>query len=660
MNRKLVGAAVLCLVPVIFQACGSTDRQTCEPGRQIDCTCSGGATGFQKCLDDGSGWGECECGCEKDCTGLACGPDPVCGESCGTCDTGEDCVSGACRCGGTGPDCGAGETCCGSECSDLDVDRDHCGDCSVACNPGEFCRDGTCVPGCNDSGDCVGLTCCDGSCVDLGVNNSHCGACGVACGDGEICVGGSCQCGGTGPDCSSDEICCGTTCHDPETDEDHCGDCTTSCDLGYICCDSECFDYMNSDLHCGDCETSCESWEGCLGGICVPDMPCDCVYDCGQRESGLTCNQTENYCEPGSPPVSCQENCDCYIAEVCRNGQCVEMASECSADGDCDSGQVCSGGWCVNVPCQSREDCSPPECVCVNQVCTSPPSTCQSNQDCCWGYVCSFGSCRRDVVNCLSDENCIAVDPEYPRCLDGMCVLECVNDLDCPLPGQVCIDNHCVEPGCTVASCQQGQWCDVTDGQCKPGCDENSDCVSPDTCNFSTHQCGQTDCCGGACDLLTQYCEGFTCQCVDLCQTDEDCPAGFVCKADGRCWCTTTSCPSGSTCNVQTGSCEVDPILCAEDNDCPDGWTCDQVASECESLGTAQEGNVCYGDSHCDAAAGLLCDSSLFCIGCAISDPEFNPTYTCRYECSLLLPNCPGGQECLYRHLGLKGLCMPP
>lgn len=69
---------------------------------------------------------------------------------------------------------------------------------------------------------------------------------------------------------------------------------------------------------------------------------------------------------------------------------------------------------------------------------------------------------------------------------------------------------------------------------------------------------------------------------------------------------------------------------------------------------------MCFEDAHCNAAAGLLCDNSLFCTGCAIADPDFDPTYTCRYECSLLLPNCPGGQDCLYRHLGLKGLCMPP
>jgi len=33
----------------------------CEAGRQASCACVGGGEGAQRCLDDGSGWGSCEC-----------------------------------------------------------------------------------------------------------------------------------------------------------------------------------------------------------------------------------------------------------------------------------------------------------------------------------------------------------------------------------------------------------------------------------------------------------------------------------------------------------------------------------------------------------------------------------------------------------------------
>lgn len=38
------------------------------------------------------------CPDDMDCTGLACGPDPVCGESCGSCGYIEFCAAGVCTC----------------------------------------------------------------------------------------------------------------------------------------------------------------------------------------------------------------------------------------------------------------------------------------------------------------------------------------------------------------------------------------------------------------------------------------------------------------------------------------------------------------------------------------------------------------------------------
>ena len=41
-------------------------------------------------------YGGSDCPSEKNCSGLECGPDPVCGESCGLCSGGQTCQSGQC------------------------------------------------------------------------------------------------------------------------------------------------------------------------------------------------------------------------------------------------------------------------------------------------------------------------------------------------------------------------------------------------------------------------------------------------------------------------------------------------------------------------------------------------------------------------------------
>jgi hypothetical protein len=87
---------------------------------------------------------------------------------------------------------------------------------------------------------------------------------------------------------------------------------------------------------------------------------------------------------------------------------------------------------------------------------------------------------------------------------------------------------------------------------------------------------------------------------------------------------------------------------------------CDPFNLVCVPADAQGEGDLCFTDSQCDAQAGLLCDSSIHCTGCANLDPDFLPTFTCRYECGLLTKECPiPERECLYRHVGLKGLCMP-
>ena len=116
--------------------------------------------------------------CVSDCEGQECGPDPVYGESCGTCTGGKVCEEGQCVCE---PEDHKG-------CCDWNICWiDSCGNEGPVIEPCPLaCLNGQCV-------DCaaVGLADCSGLCKPLGTN-SDCTACGDTCVDGEGCLGGEC------------------------------------------------------------------------------------------------------------------------------------------------------------------------------------------------------------------------------------------------------------------------------------------------------------------------------------------------------------------------------------------------------------------------------------------------------------------------------------
>ncbi|NMB77110.1 MAG: hypothetical protein GYA21_18525 [Myxococcales bacterium] len=161
------------------------DQGTCRPGCVPDCTgriCgSDGCGGSCGNCDPGAGQvcveasGQCVV-CAPDCRDLECGPDPVCGALCGTCE-------GGFRCSATGqceevcrPDCQG--RACGLDpvCGTLE-----CG----ACPPGEACdAQGRCGPACVP--DCQGRVCgLDPVCGTL-----ECGACP---GEERCDAGGQCR-----------------------------------------------------------------------------------------------------------------------------------------------------------------------------------------------------------------------------------------------------------------------------------------------------------------------------------------------------------------------------------------------------------------------------------------------------------------------------------
>lgn len=335
------------------------------------------------------------------------------------------------------------------------------------------------------------------------------------------------------------------------------------------------------------CQTKndCADNEDCIGGVCQEIKSCSCNYDCGERSESMVCNTSLSRCEPGSPPTACTDFCDCAANEVCSgDGQCVPAGGDdktCTSSDQCGQDEKCIDNRCVPKSCTTRDDCANTIClVCKNNECTKPPGMCQGDDDCCSGFHCNFGTCIPDSGGCQADDDC--TDPDFPRCRDGECTPECVNDADCG-GGQQCRDNECVSPGCTIETCPQGQWCNPDAGaagvgECQDGCDQNSDCAAGKQCNYDSHICVD-DCCGG-------------------------------CGADQYC---------DTSCACQT--------RCTGNQDCQQDWECDLDSGQCHPAGAGQEGDACTVDLDCDNSQGLLCDTCDICQ----NPPQ---TLTCLYDCA--------------------------
>ena len=103
---------------------------------------------------------------DKNCDGLECGLDPVCGVSCGGCGGGETCQAGQCVGAPCEPNCSGKE--CGS---------DGCEGSCGSCHCGENCQSGACVFNACDGKEC-GSDGCGGSCgtcpAGTGCDGAHC------------------------------------------------------------------------------------------------------------------------------------------------------------------------------------------------------------------------------------------------------------------------------------------------------------------------------------------------------------------------------------------------------------------------------------------------------------------------------------------------------
>lgn len=201
-------------------------------------------------------------------------------------------------------------------------------------------------------------------------------------------------------------------------------------------------------------------------------------------------------------------------------------------------------------------------------------------------------------------------------------------------------------------------------------CSSNGDCTPPDVCLFDPATgelaCGVGDGMGATGDACTDgsECASGIClngQCADPCAGEEDCPAGYTCRA--------SEVPTDSG-TVTIDVCVPELAPCLADSDCGAGEVCtvdretDLVLGCDEPIGAGTVGTTCSADGDCqsnlclDGAcsapceapndcndAGSTCDSTTVTTGNGSADLNAcvpREEGTCQSDA-----DCAGGQRCV-------------
>ncbi len=351
---------------------------------------------------DGQFYSDVPSDCEPNCEGLECGPDPVCGWSCGDCPGYDFCMEGVCHecipncerdfrnCG----DDGCGGSC--GECTDQYQECDeHIGRCVMGCIPN--CAGRQCGPdGCGGScGDCAPeLTCntANGNCQETCVpycTNRECGT------DG---CGGFCPPGSDG------------TCEFPRN----------------------CYEFS------GRCVDECV--RQCEGRECGDDQ---CGGRCGYCALGYGCNEMVGECEP--LPLTCSQVRLCIRACGTVDEECPDECRAISTGTSLtlfDNLQSCLATHCADEPWASLN-------ICLAEHCRSALTACGLDFRCgdpgtqaCMSAATCMGSCgdAACVNNCLcqADEPAYGQARAYAECIVQNCPAfdaECLQEAQMPMMG---------------------------------------------------------------------------------------------------------------------------------------------------------------------------------------------------------------------------------
>ncbi len=429
-----------------------------------------------------------------------------CPSDCGSCGSGDFCVSDA--------DC-PGLACVNGACGKLPA--------LTPCDQDSQCRSdncgilGFCVDVCGD-GFCDGTEIC--SAIDFPplACTTDCGKCGA----GQSCLIDS--------DCQSD-ICILARCVSAGSLSD--GQiCNTNdaCQSG-ICNAGFC---IGSPQPAGSvCTTDGACISDNCAGVCIQscgDGSCDGTERCGAADQGLACNTDCSTCSNGE---ICAVDADC-TSGLCTAGFCVATGlpdgSVCVSNGQCTSG-LCNAGICLppgsvpnGLPCTSNAACS--SSICNAGFCIGSPLN--AGSVCTTDLACYSGNCIGVCAQSCGDNQCDGTE----LCGGSNSGLKCNTDCGtCPngstcTSGSDCNSGFCAglicanpPPFCGDGSCNgteicgnsnSGLECNDDCGKCSNGsfCTTNSDCSSGRCEAFVCRACKNTglcdedsDCCDGSCNI---------------------------------------------------------------------------------------------------------------------------------------------------------------
>ncbi len=173
----------------------------------------------------------------------------------------------------------------------------------------------------------------------------------------------------------------------------------------------------------------------------------------------------------------CILDSECEGALICVHRVCHDI---CGENRDCPDGQRCVRGGPAGNVCQQAgmllcvrdSDCPDGQTCAVDGECRD---ACREDVDCVVGHICVNGSCATEdeLVDgqlppngTLSEGTPCTLNSQCPtdqKCIEGKCLFECINNLDCP--SQQCIDNYCYpdQPDCTPGA-QQACMCGTAPG----------------------------------------------------------------------------------------------------------------------------------------------------------------------------------------------------
>ncbi len=523
----------------------------------------------------------------------------------------------------------------------------------VSCSAGEACGcpDGKTANGkggcggCNSNDDCAG----NEICVGAGTTEAECKP--VNCSAGTFPKDHDCaECSALDPNCL-------------ECTETQCTACLPAYDLvNGKCVLKTCPDGQYLDELTGTCNPCAAGCKKCTAAdACIE---CEAAYDlengmckakdCGEgmylnAETGeclscpaecATCTNVAN----SSETTQCVTCADGYHMEngICVANGCADMnlATECAAnEKKTAAGTATNGEQCYTCEPQCRKDAD-----CDGTQKCSPDGECVLKTCAEMGYEtsCPAGNLKNEAAvgsdgMCYTCQNPAKDCPADKPAWDGKKCVQCTANSHCE-SYEYCKDNQCVlQAGKCYTSndCTNADYC--KDHSCVPACDPNPCSGQQPRCVGSSHSyfctCTSTSCPSG------YSCNGdspFDCK-SNTCKSDNDCVAKKMCSG-GKCVdpCDPNPC-SGKTPKCLTVTHK--PVCYCTTTSCGEGYECETTRCKpltCKTNADCHDKKMCSGGKCVDPCEKNPCSGQQ--PRCVSSNHS--------YFCSCTSKSCPSGYMC--------------